>query len=206
MNQEIFWTISSINFLCIIILTFANIVVSRKTSLQIRYLTQLNSIDQKQHDKLIAQFAEFLSAIDENKITLPTTKLDSVVRNEAEREATLSELRNYSSKAEIAYYQLLLISQYSKTDFSFVEGQINAIMEQYRLMLHNLISGLIEHIQYFEVDPKYRSSFEFFMQNSANHLADHARIRESFGEQKACLMEIVRQFVDKEIEAISKTV
>lgn len=204
MNQEIFWIVSSINFAFVIILTIANIIVSRKTSLQINYLTRLNSIEQKKHDKLIVQFAEFLSAIDENKITFPVTKLDLITENEVQRDLTFSELSANKSKVEVTYYQLLLLSQYSKSDFSSVEMNINAIITQYRSMYENLVSGLVDHIRYYEAPLERRENIEFLLVSSTDHLAAYSKLRTSFIEQKDNLMKTIREFVNDEIKEINR--
>lgn len=206
MNQEIFWTISSIHLLLTIILTLVNIVVSRKTSLQINRLTQLTSIEQKQHDKLIVQFAEFLDAIDENKITLPVTKLSLIVENDVQRDLTFSELRGYKSNVEISYYQLLLLSQYSKTDFSTVEYTVNTIMTSYRSMYENLISGLVNHIRYYEVPANQRMNVEHFGISSSNYLANYSELRTKFAKQKDLLIDAFREFMDNEIKSINSSI
>ena len=205
MDQSTFWVVSSVNFLCVIVVTITNIIVSRKTSLKINRLTHINGIEQKQHDKLILQLAEFLSVIDENRITLPVTKLDFMLENEVQKDATFSELRCNKSNAEIAYYKLLLLSQYSKTDFSIVENSINAIMSQYRLMYDNLMSGLVDHVHYYEMAPEQREYFSNMLRSSTNHLADYSEIRSSFVEQKDELIKTLRKFVYDEIQASRKT-
>ncbi len=203
MSQEIFWTVSSVHLLFTIILTVVNIVVSRKTSLQINRLTQLTSIEQKQHDKLIAQFAAFLDAIDENKITLPSTKLTLIVDDAEQRDLTLSKLISCKSNAEISYCQLLLLLQYSKTDSSTVEHTVNSIMASYRSMYEDLMSGLVDHIRYYGAPVKIRESIEELVQSSTYRLASYSHLRTDYVKQKDLLLVAFREFVDNEIKSIN---
>lgn len=204
MTQSTFWVISSINFLCILGLTFANILVTRQTTKKINYLTRMNNVELKQHEKMIQQFSNFLAAIDETRISLPVTVEEVIMKDENQRENLFSELRKYRSDAEIAYYQLLLVAEYSRTDFTLIEAKIKDIFQQYRSMFDGLFRGMIQSIQYGNIKPEYRDSFSNLLLESTKYLAEHSRIRESFADQKDSLIESIREYMNEEIKQIRK--
>jgi len=204
MIQSTFWIISSINFLCILGLTVANILVTRQTTKKINYLTRINNVELKQHEKMIQQFSEFLAAIDETRISLPVTVEEVIMKDENQREILFSELRKCRSNAEVAYYQLLLVAEYSRTDFTLIEAKIKDIFQQYRLMYEGLLCGMIQSIQYKNIKPEYRDSFSNLLLESTKYLAEHSRIRESFADQKDSLIESIRKYMSEEIKQIWK--
>ena len=204
MTQSTYWFISSVNLICMLVLTLLNILITRQTTKKINYLARLNSVELKQHEVMVQKFVAFLDAVDETKLRFPATMEDQILNDEAQREAIFSELRKYRSEAETAYYQLKLVSAYSQTDFKPIEEALEAIMGQYRAMHDKLFEGLIAMVQYYAYPPEHRPRVPQLLNESTNSLADYSKIYSAFSDGKASFVTQMQDYMEQEIRQIRK--
>lgn len=179
MTEEIFWIISTINFIMVIVLTIVNISITKKLSIKSDNVNIKTGIDISVHKDLMLFISDFLISISEDRVKL----LDG----EEYDDNILITIKNNSSYMRNCYIKLDLFLCYSFTNNEDLRKLLRGIYEKY----YEVFGALMDALYYDKKYQKMKSMEEQIASidkvnakyNKYYSILNDTRIDEEFFEQ-----------------------
>lgn len=193
MTEGFFWTVSAICLIVSILLTAFNIFITRSTSLKVSRINQKLNVDFKMHEALINQIVIFLATIDERKMR--------VLNSMSDDPSQLVMLKNNQEEMDIAYNKLILLLNYSITDFEEVRKRLKLLMEKYNRIYELLSNGLYK-MQMYNTYPEDRKIDVSGLKKQSDEMINECT--DLLGDKRldGVFMSGINHFIRKEVHAI----
>lgn len=136
MTQELFWTVSVINFFVIAVVTVINIVIAYRTAKETRILSKKIGIDMTMYREFMNLLFEFINSFSEGKVLYALEK---------ENEDRLSiEIHNNYMGFKNAYTKLDLYIDYCYTDNRAFRESLKKVYNKYCTVFDSLYNGVLQ--------------------------------------------------------------
>lgn len=182
MTQELFWIVSTINFIAVIIMTIINMVISIVTAEKMRELNKRIGIDLSMHKELMNSINEFLLSIEYSKVNFPV----SMEKNED----FLTIINCNNSNMRSKYVKLTLYIQYSYTDNKEFKQSLDNIYYKYCNVFEYLFEGIHSKQLYYRLaEEQNRERYQGILHkaiealNQYRNILDNKDVDDVFFEQ-----------------------